>query len=186
MEEVRVHCGVCPKADLKLIPRIIADVETFAVRNDRTLFSRLTTQFETAIVDLLQRQEVSGISTAALQTFQESYASAAFRCRYPNCNRSSIGFASQELRTQHETVHFQRVYCKVSTCQFSRIGFARKSALSTHTRTHHAAEGMKLIPSQVRRSRDGGEEGVANGRISSNSYANVSVSSTRMDAVDIK
>ncbi|KAF2833694.1 hypothetical protein CC86DRAFT_13602 [Ophiobolus disseminans] len=126
------------------------DAEAFAIQHDQTLFSILASRFENAIGDLLVRQEVLDIPNAALRAFQESYASTAFRCRYPNCHRSSMGFTSKQLRTQHEAVHFQRVYCNISTCQFNRIGFAKRATLNTHSRTHHSAETTVPIPSQVR------------------------------------
>lgn len=80
-----------------------------------------------------------------------SYASTAFRCRYPNCASSSIGYPSQQLRLQHESGHIQRVFCKILSCQYNRIGFSTRNALSSHTRKLHNETPTFLIPPKVRR-----------------------------------
>jgi hypothetical protein len=110
--------------------------------------------YESAVVQLLARQEVEGISPTILRAFQESYASTAFRCRFPHCDRLSLGFATAELRLEHEAVHVQRVYCQTSSCPYARIGFATKSALNAHTRKHHSRSYTSLIPAKVRRATD--------------------------------
>ena len=126
--------------------------EAFFAKNDRTLFSKLTTDFETAVTRLLSQDEVSGISRATLEAFQKSYASTAFRCRFPNCPRSSIGFPSSKLRTEHEAAHLRRVYCKIESCQWGRIGFKNKNGLDAHARKHHGEKPTLPIPPKVRRS----------------------------------
>jgi hypothetical protein len=100
---------------------------------------------------LLALHEVDSVPPAILQAFQESYASTAFRCRFPNCDRLSLGFATAELRLEHEVVHSQRVYCQTVSCQYSRIGFAKRSALNAHTRKHHVQSDILRIPAKVRR-----------------------------------
>lgn len=127
------------------------DIETYVIDNDRTLFSRLAHTYETAVVYLLAQREVQGITPATLRAFQESYASTAFRCRFPHCERLSSGFATAQLRLEHETVHVQRVYCQTVSCQYHRIGFGKRSALSAHTRKHHSQSNVLLIPAKVRR-----------------------------------
>lgn len=131
-----------------------SDIETYIMKHDRTLFSKLAQVYENAVVQLLVRQEMEGISPTVLRSFQESYASTAFRCRFPHCDRQSLGFATAELRTKHETVHVQRMYCQASSCPYARIGFANKSALNTHTRKHHGQLYLSLIPAKVRRAAD--------------------------------
>jgi hypothetical protein len=116
--------------------------------------------YESAVVQLLARQEVEGISPTILRAFQESYASTAFRCRFPHCDRLSLGFATAELRLEHEAVHVQRVYCQTSSCPYARIGFATKSALNAHTRKHHSQSYISLIPAKVRRTKDAETESV--------------------------
>jgi hypothetical protein len=116
--------------------------------------------YERAVVHLLARQEVEGISPIILRAFQESYASTAFRCRFPHCDRLSLGFATAELRLEHEAVHVQRVYCQTSSCPYNRIGFATKSALNAHTRKHHSQSYISLIPAKVRRAIDTETESV--------------------------
>jgi hypothetical protein len=134
------------------------DIETFIIQSDSTKFSKLLAEFDRAVVHLLSQSEVAGISRAALATFQESYASTAFRCRYPYCTRASAGFASAPLRDQHEAAHFQRVYfCKEASCQYSRIGFAKKNKLILHTRDFHNESPTLPIPSKVRRSKENAE-----------------------------
>ena len=139
------------RASFQAYSNMFADVEAFMIQNDRSVFSRLSAIFENGVAYLLSQQEVEGIPDAALRAFHESYGSTAFRCRYPRCVRSSLGFASQDLRIQHEMVHFQRVYCKVSACQFGRVGFAKRSALSAHVRKYHAEVSTLPIPPKVRR-----------------------------------
>src|SRR4051812_14630640 len=101
------------------------------------LFSRLAHKYKSAIVHLLAQHEVEGVQSAILRAFQESYASTAFRCRFPHCERLSLGFTTPELRIEHETVHVQRMYCQTIDCSYRRIGFAKRSALNAHTRKHH-------------------------------------------------
>jgi hypothetical protein len=130
--------------------RPMVDVETYMVRIDQTQFSRLAAEFHKAVIHLSSQREVTGIPREALDAFQESYASTAFCCRYPYCSKSSAGFASRHLRTQHEIIHLQRVYCKEESCQYSRIGFAKKSALSSHIRKYHNGKEGLPIPPKVR------------------------------------
>ncbi|OAL43118.1 hypothetical protein IQ07DRAFT_650395 [Pyrenochaeta sp. DS3sAY3a] len=127
------------------------DAESFAVKNDQTLFSKLGADFEKAVVYLLSKDEVAGIPQAKLRAFQKSYASAAFRCRFLSCTEALVGFASQQLRDQHEKMHFQRVYCKVASCQYNRVGFVTKNALRLHTRTYHSKAIQIPIPPALRR-----------------------------------
>ncbi|CAN9170137.1 unnamed protein product [Alternaria alternata] len=130
------------------------DIEAYIIERDRTLFSRLSQAYENAIVYLLEQREVDGITTSTLLAFQESYASIAFRCRFPQCDRLSLGFATAESRLKHEAVHIQRVYCQTESCQYNRIGFANKGALNVHTRKHHSQSNTLLIPAKVRGTRD--------------------------------
>jgi hypothetical protein len=134
------------------LTRRFSDIETYVINNDRTLFSSLAHKYEIATVHLLAQREVEGIPPAILRAFQEAYASTAFRCRFPNCDRLSLGFATPELRLEHETVHIQRVYCQTESCQYSHIGFAKRNALTAHTRKHHG--NVLLIPAKVRRTTD--------------------------------
>jgi hypothetical protein len=138
------------------LTRFYSDIETYVINNDRTLFSRLAHNYESAIVHLLAQHEVDGIPPATLRAFQESYASTAFHCRFPHCDRLSLGFATAELRLEHEIVHVQRVYCQTVSCQYSRIGFAKKGALNAHTRKHHVQSDILHIPAKVRRTTVGG------------------------------
>jgi hypothetical protein len=135
---------------------IIIDADAFTTQYDRTLFSKLATTFDSAVISLLSQNEVAGVPEVTLQAFQKSYASTAFRCRYPYCTKSSAGFASQQLRTQHEAGHFHRVYCKVESCQWSRIGFEKKSGLDSHTRKYHNERFTFPIPPKVRRALEEG------------------------------
>jgi len=127
------------------------DIETYVIDNDRTLFSRLAHTYESAVVYLLAQREVQGITPTTLRAFQESYASTAFRCRFPHCERLSSGFATAQLRLEHETAHVQRVYCQTVSCQYHRIGFVKRSALSAHMRKHHGQSNVLLIPAKIRR-----------------------------------
>jgi hypothetical protein len=127
--------------------------------------------YENAVVHLLACEEVEGISPATLRIFQESYASTAFRCRFPNCDRLSIGFATAELRLEHETVHLQRVYCQTPSCWYNRIGFANRSALAAHTRKHHGQSNMPSIPAKIRRTSDAKERTGAKPSLSQDSQA---------------
>lgn len=144
MREFNARANYSPRLTV-----VLADVEDFAILTDGTLFSRLASVFENGVVHLLSQQEVPDISNSTLRKFQESYASTAFRCRYPNCARSSMGFSSAQLRSQHESNHFQRVYCKVATCHFGRVGFPRKAALCAHTRKYHAESTTIPIPPKI-------------------------------------
>ena len=130
------------------------DIESYVINNDRTLFSRLAHTYEGAVVYLLAQHQVHGIAPATLQAFQESYASTAFRCRFPHCERLSSGFATAQLRLEHEVVHAQRVYCQTVSCQYNRIGFGKRSALNAHMRKHHSQSNVLLIPAKVRRITD--------------------------------
>jgi len=130
---------------------VITEVEAFAIQNDQTLFSKLAAVFESAVIHLLTRDEIAGVPKVTLEAFQRSYASTAFRCRFPNCSKSFAGFASPELRTQHEATHFRRVYCRVANCQWSEIGFKEKNGLDAHTRKHHNEKSVFSIPLKVRR-----------------------------------
>jgi hypothetical protein len=137
------------------LTKAFPDIEAYVMNNDRTLFSFLAHKYESAILHLLAQHEVAGIAPAILQAFQQSYASTAFRCRFPHCDRLSLGFATAELRLEHENVHIRRVYCQTVPCQYSRIGFATRNALNAHTRKHHSQSDVLLIPAKVRRTTDG-------------------------------
>lgn len=91
---------------------------------------------------------------AALRAFQESYASTAYRCRFPDCSKPFAGFASSSLRAQHERLHFRRVYCHVEACRWNKIGFKNRSGLDAHLRKHHDEKSMFLVPSKVRRNQE--------------------------------
>jgi hypothetical protein len=130
------------------------DVEKFIIQSDRTQFSKLSAEFDRAVIHLLSQSEVAGIPRAVLATFHESYASTAFRCRYPYCTRASAGFPSVHLRVQHEDGHLQRVYCKEKSCQYSRLGFAKKTGLNAHTRKFHNENTILPIPAKVRHSKE--------------------------------
>ena len=134
-----------------LTPNVILAAEASLSHNDVTLFSKLAANFEAAVTYLLSQNEVTGVSRTTLEVFQKSYASTAFRCRFPNCSRPSTGFPSSELRTKHEATHLRRVYCGVILCEWNRIGFKNKSALDAHTRKHHGEKSTFLIPPKVRR-----------------------------------
>jgi hypothetical protein len=138
------------------------------MNNDRTLFSRLAHTYESAVVHLLTQHEVPGITPAVLRAFQESYASTAFRCRFPHCERLSLGFPTAELRLEHETIHVQRLYCQIASCQYNRIGFGKRSALNAHTRKHHGKSNVLLIPAKVRCTLDAETEVEARARDSQN------------------
>jgi hypothetical protein len=139
----------------------IADIEAYVMNNDQTLFSRLAQVYESAVVYLLAQHEVPGITPAILRAFQKSYASTAFRCRFPHCERLSLGFPTAELRLEHETIHVQRLYCQIASCQYNRIGFGKRSALNAHTRKHHGQSNTLLIPAKVRRTTDAEAETLA-------------------------
>lgn len=132
----------------------LPDIETHVVDNDQTLFSRLARTYENAVVDLLAQDKVEGISSGALRTFRESYASTAFRCGFPHCIRLSLDFATAKLRLEHEAIHARRVYCQTASCQYSRIGFAKRGALNAHTRKHHGQPETLLVPARLRRTTD--------------------------------
>ena len=141
----------------KLIRRPL-DIDAYVIDNDRTLFSLLAHKYESAIVHLLAQHEIAGIAPTTLRAFQQSYVSTAFRCRFPHCDRLSLGFATVELRLEHEAVHIRRVYCQTESCQYSRIGFAKRSALNGHTRKHHGQSNILLIPAKMRRTTNTGAE----------------------------
>lgn len=120
------------------------DIETYIINNDRTLFSKLAQMYESAVVHLLARQEVEGISPTILRAFQKSYAPTAFRCRFPHCDRLSLGFATAELRLEHEAAHVRRMYCQTSPCPYTRTALQQK-ALST--RTHASTTANRIFHS---------------------------------------
>ncbi|CAN9372932.1 unnamed protein product [Alternaria alternata] len=135
-----------------------SNIEAYVMDNDRTLFSLLAHKYESAIVHLLAQHEITGIAPMTLRAFQQSYVSTAFRCRFPHCDRLSLGFATVELRLEHEAVHIRRVYCQTESCQYSRIGFAKRSALNGHTRKHHGQSNILPIPAKMRRTTNTGAE----------------------------
>jgi hypothetical protein len=132
-------------------------------------------------VHLLEQREVEGITTSTLLAFQESYASSAFRCRFPHCDRVSLGFATAESRLKHEAVHIQRVYCQTESCQYNRIGFANKSALNVHTRKHHSQSNTLLIPAKVRGTHDRSSASDVNADLTDKSKTKLSLASYRSD-----
>lgn len=126
------------------------EIESFILQRDRTLFSKLAHNFNDAITHLISQNEVAGISDTNLKTFQASYASTAFRCRFLQCLDSSIGFATEELRTKHEVGHCQLVYCPERNCQYHNIGLTKRSTLTAHIRKFHDPKSSLLIPPKVR------------------------------------
>jgi hypothetical protein len=119
---------------------------------DKTLISRMIIAFDDAVEHLLSHDVVEGVPEVVIKAFHKSHASSAYRCRFPNCQILSLGFASEQLRTQHETSHFRRLHCKVDTCPWSRIGFEKKNLLDKHTRTYHSEQGAFIVPPRIRRS----------------------------------
>ncbi|KAI9674908.1 MAG: hypothetical protein M1822_009011 [Bathelium mastoideum] len=123
--------------------------EEYALDHDQTLFSQLSISFDKAVINLLSSDNIVGLPKERLDAFKKSYASSAFRCRYPFCRKGSMGFGSDQLRTEHEKTHMRRVFCTLSDCSYSRIGFLNKKGLSTHLRSHR--EQAKIpIPAKVR------------------------------------
>jgi hypothetical protein len=114
-----------------------------------------------------------------LRAFQVSYASTAFRCRFPNCDRLSLGFATAELRLEHEAVHVQRVYCQTSSCPYNHIGFAKRSALAAHTRKHHGQSSMPSIPAKIRHTADAEAKTGAKAPVSQDSQGTSTSEQTR-------
>jgi hypothetical protein len=137
-----------------LIPGVVPDIESYALKNDRTLLSKLAVEFENSVLYLLSQEAVIGLSTETLNNFKSSYSSTAFRCRYPSCPSKTLGFPSAQLRKQHESIHLQRIYCNMPTCQWSRIGFRSKNALDTHKRNHHTLASNSWVPPRVRGPRE--------------------------------
>jgi WD40 repeat protein len=129
------------------------EAEAYALNYDPTVFSQLKTAFDRAVLNLLSREFVPGLSEDQLDTFKEYYASSAFRCRYRACSNASIGFPSDELRTQHENTHQVRFFCPANNCPWNRIGFKTKKGLSSHMRTHEN-KAKSIIPAKVRRFAD--------------------------------
>jgi hypothetical protein len=125
-------------------------METFAVNNDRTLFSKLAIEFETWILYILSQASISGVPKQLMEKFQLAFAAAAFRCRYPSCRNFSNGFATAALRRQHEASHFMRIYCPTTSCPWNRIGFKDGIALQNHKRNHHSKEITSLALAKVR------------------------------------
>lgn len=76
----------------------ITNTETFSSKNDNTLFNQLASLFENAVIRLLSSTDIEGLYKLTLKSFQRSYASSAFRCRFSNCSKSFSGFASAEIR----------------------------------------------------------------------------------------
>lgn len=125
-------------------------MEIFAIKHDRTLFSKLAAEFESCILLILSQASISGIHGHILEKFQIGYSPSAFRCRYPYCRTSSNGFASAALRRQHEASHSRRIYCTMTSCPWNRIGLQDQSALRNHIRTHHSKEIKSLATAKIR------------------------------------
>ena len=109
---------------------------------------------DSAVEHLLSHDRVEGVPEHILHAFRMSYASTAYRCRYPHCPKASAGFASEHSRSQHEASHFRRLYCEHESCSYSRIGFDKHSALASHRQRYHAAKASLMIPRRIREQDD--------------------------------
>jgi len=125
-------------------------MEIFALKNDRTLLSKLAVDFESWILYLLSQNSISGVPEERMTKFQMEFASSAFRCRYPFCRTSSVGFATAAHRRQHEASHLLRIYCDTTSCPWSRIGFKDRTALRNHVRVNHTKDSRLLAPAKIR------------------------------------
>ncbi|KAI1173029.1 hypothetical protein F4777DRAFT_601066 [Nemania sp. FL0916] len=126
------------------------EFEELALKQDKTLFSTLSQQYNKGVYKLLSESFSSDdIPKDQLDRFREQYLQMPFRCRFTPCTWASLGFASEALRMSHEEIHVRRLFCDKKNCSRSRIGFRKQRDLAAHMCTYHEQESI-LIPPRVR------------------------------------
>jgi hypothetical protein len=80
---------------------------------------------------------IAGIDAALVSKFKKTYGESALLCRYPPCQRATLGFSSTRDRDKHESSHTRKFRCADSTCEFYDSGFSTKATLQKHNEMYH-------------------------------------------------
>lgn len=104
------------------------------------------------------------IDEALLNSFKETNASKAFRCRYQHCARHYDGFESEEAHREHERCHMPRIMCTETACTYaSQLGFKTAAELRRHIESYHQKDNespLLITYHKIRPSYEQGELGI--------------------------
>jgi hypothetical protein len=68
---------------------------------------------------------------------QRHYGSRLYKCTYPSCSHSRLGFKSRSDRDKHVKHHGRPWKCSVAACEWSVIGFNTKKSRDDHWLRFH-------------------------------------------------
>ena len=116
------------------------DMDQARVKADPSLFSVIHLQYEKLVCTLLSQNPPPDINKESLKNFRQRHEASMFVCRFPECPRRSIGFASIFARKDHEIVrHGRGILCDQSTCLRNKVGFRNTKLLRQHNQENHAS-----------------------------------------------
>lgn len=100
--------------------------------------------YQEVVRSLLDQTHYPGLSVDELELFKIHFGTAAFTCRLSSCPRTTLGFETEKLRSEHEMSHVRCFRCTFPGCQYPPFASAR--ALRNHTSKHHTPTiGRKAI-----------------------------------------
>lgn len=91
--------------------------------------------YQRVVSSLLRQNHCPGLSADELELFKIHFGSAAFTCRLSSCPRTTLGFETERLRSEHEMSHIRCFRCTFPGCQYPPFVSAR--ALKNHTSKYH-------------------------------------------------
>lgn len=140
---VRCFCCGIPKSGNSLTR---ASVKLDNDCLDTTLFAEIRARYQTAVVQLLAKEEPND---EALSNFKARHGPRAYLCCYPDCPHSVTGFDSVEGRRKHEDSHAPRFRCSDVACGFTGWTFKSRAALNKHIAKYHDDRSIASVPTSL-------------------------------------
>ncbi|KAH8688529.1 hypothetical protein BGZ61DRAFT_494602 [Ilyonectria robusta] len=97
--------------------------------------SIMLASYQEVVRSLLYQTHYPGLSVDELELFKIHFGTAAFTCRLSSCPRTTLGFETEMLRSEHEMSHVRCFRCTFTGCQYPPFASAR--ALRNHTSKYH-------------------------------------------------
>lgn len=144
LSSVRCYCRGIPRSGNSLTGNSVKlDNDCL----DTTLFADIRARYQTAVVQMLAREEPDN---EALSNFKARHGPGAYLCRHPNCPHSVTGFDSVDGRRRHEDSHAPRFQCSDVACGFKGWTFKSRAALNKHIAKYHNDRDIASVPTSLR------------------------------------
>lgn len=91
------------------------------------------------------------LSKETFSRFRHAYAAGASFCRFPDCPRVDVAFATRPDRDKHELAHFPRLQCTEAHWDWRGKGFRTKRLLDSHVQKYHPGADNLTIPASSTR-----------------------------------